>query len=580
MAFSTKAWQPISVSNVRTSMSSAAAGSIEVMPNSVNWYNRLMANPQKRREVITRYDMMNNTIEISRALDIMSEDIAGINIETKGSTGPGEVFLLKFDEQDDIKKSTIKTLQEAKKNWSQRTGFDINFFDNVREMLQYGAVFFVINPDFSLTKLVHTRIEGYVLESDDDTRVAAYLYNDNASFVNEEGDEVSAATQTPKNIRKIPTDQLLILKVGLGPYGTSVLERVYRTWRHLTLIEDAVIVYRIVRAPERRLFYIDTGRLSGPRAEAYIERVKMKMRQRQVQRNEELDTDYAPQSTYQDFFIATNSDGRSSKVEVLPGGQNLNDINDMLYFNKKLAIGLRIPTTYMQSWYDNNGPAQASDGRVGTAYVEELRYAGYILRLQRLLNKPLFQHFSRYCRYLQVQLPQATTSLEIAPPQSFALYRENDLYNTLFNTVQSANGVEYLSKKFILEKFLHLSKEDIVRNEDLVLKQKGHTDDQIDALSEEQRDMVIYGDKDIPFNPDTNKPIPPITGSDGLFGNNEDNIASSKPTPPAEKKKTALAKKVADEEDDSGEKDGKDDKNGKSNKKEPKKLLNNIRSKL
>jgi len=500
-----KTWKAFNLNASRANRGGFTGGGMAVQENSINWYNRIMSNPTKRREVIHRYLMMDQTLDISRALDIMAEDISGTSIEAT------DTFQIKFDEDSALKKSTIETVQKAKKLWKERTGFDVNFYNNIRELLLYGAVFFKIEADYTLTKLVQSRIEGYVLEHDDDTRVSSYLYNNAAIFTNEAGDEVGPAANKSVEYERIPLNSLLILKIGEGPFGTSVLERCYRTWRHIQLIEDAVIVYRIMRAPERRIFYIDVGRQSGPRAEAYIERVKLKMRQRQVQRNESLDSDYRPQSQYEDFFVATTSDGRSSKIETLPGGSNLDQIKDLIYFNKKLAMGLRIPVSYMQSYYSDDAPTTATDGRVGTAYMEELRYAAYILRIQSNLNKHIFENFKLYCKHIGVVLPIDEMIFEIAPPQSFALYRENDLYSTLFNTVTSATGFDFISKKYILQKFLHLEKQEMERNEQMVLSQKGYTQSQIKQLTEDQIDNIVYGEGTVSFDMSEMNPVRTIT---------------------------------------------------------------------
>ena len=500
-----KTWKAFNLNASRANRGGFTGGGMAVQENSINWYNRIMSNPTKRREVIHRYLMMDQTLDISRALDIMAEDISGTSIEAT------DTFQIKFDEDSALKKSTIETVQKAKKLWKERTGFDVNFYNNIRELLLYGAVFFKIEADYTLTKLVQSRIEGYVLEHDDDTRVSSYLYNNAAIFTNEAGDEVGPAANKSVEYERIPLNSLLILKIGEGPFGTSVLERCYRTWRHIQLIEDAVIVYRIMRAPERRIFYIDVGRQSGPRAEAYIERVKLKMRQRQVQRNESLDSDYRPQSQYEDFFVATTSEGRSSKIETLPGGSNLDQIKDLIYFNKKLAMGLRIPVSYMQSYYSDDAPTTATDGRVGTAYMEELRYAAYILRIQSNLNKHIFENFKLYCKHIGVVLPIDEMIFEIAPPQSFALYRENDLYSTLFNTVTSATGFDFISKKYILQKFLHLEKQEMERNEQMVLSQKGYTQSQIKQLTEDQIDNIVYGEGTVSFDMSEMNPVRTIT---------------------------------------------------------------------
>lgn len=446
-----------------------------------------MKNPGKRREKLRQYDIMDQTVDISRALDIMAEDISSDNAENE------DVFNCDYPDDSNPTKSSMKTISNFKEKWKHRTEFDYKFFDVIREMLKYGMVAFRINEDFSLSKLNPKRIEGYVLDSEDDSKVVAYFYNRSAPYENEAEDQVySSDNKTDKE--EVPVSELLILKIGEGPYGRSVLENVYRTWRQLQLTEDAVAIYRIVRAPERRLFMIDTGRLPPHKAQAKVESFKRQLQQRYVQRNGELETEYNPHSIQEDFFVGVSYDGRSSKIDTLPGGDNMDQIKDLLYWNKKLALGLRIPFSYLGSAYDDGTQkAQYNDGRVGTAYMEELRYAGYILRIQRKVTKALFKHFKRYAHYLEIEVPPDLI-FSISPPQSFAIYRENELYNTLMNTVHSAEGIRGLSAKFAIQKFLHLDQEEMAENETMRLIELGKTPEEIKKMEEYEIDRLVYGE--------------------------------------------------------------------------------------
>lgn len=487
-----RTWKKVDLKNLKTTQNKEPMhrGQMSAGVHGYAWYTNIIQNHGKRRVRLRRYDQMDETIDIARALDIMAEDISSDNADDE------EVFICDFPEDSKVLKTVIKTIASTKKLWEERTELGNKFFDVSREMLKYGSVFFRKNPDGSLKKLTAEKMEGYVLDATDDTKVTHYLYNENAPYLNDNDDWVSNTSNNPSmdEMDIIPVSELLIFKLGESPFGKSVLDNVFRTWRQMSLIEDAIVIYRVVRAPERRAFYIDTGRLPAHKATSYIEEVKLKLRQKQTVRKEgELETEYNPASMQEDFFIATNAEGKGSRVETLQGGNNLDQIKDLVYLNKKLAMGLRIPAGYMESVYDDQAQGtQHNDGRLGTAYISELRYAGYIMRIQRNIADVLYEHLKFFARRLGVEFPEEL-EFKIAAPQSFAIYKENDLFSVLLNTYNSAENVKSISKKIALEKYLHWDKETLIENETQKLMEMGFTEDQIKQLKDFEIANIVYG---------------------------------------------------------------------------------------
>ena len=126
------------------------------------------------------------------------------------------------------------------------------------------------------------------------------------------------------------------------PCGASVLEPVFKTYKQKELLEDSIIIYRVQRAPERRVFYIDVGSMPPARAKAHITAIKNEIHQRRIPSrtgsgNSIMDSAYSPIAIMDDFFLAQTAEGRGSKVETLPGGDNLGEIGDLDYFNRKLS---------------------------------------------------------------------------------------------------------------------------------------------------------------------------------------------------------------------------------------------------
>ena len=525
-----KTWKPVA-SNTATSSSYNPAATSATGNNS--WYNNLVEFGGAWDERIGKYRNMDMTTDITRALDIIAEDISSENADDDS------LFELGFEE--DIKETQLKTINKTLKIWEKKTQLDYKFYDYAREMLKYGIVLFESKPDGSLNKLKTDRIKGYILDKKDDETVEYYLYDREGAYKTDNGTEIfKPKTQTRSTatteVEKIPTKKLMILKTRDAPMGESILEKIYRVWKQLQLLEDAVVIYRIVRAPERRVFYVDIGKMPAHKAETYIEKVKNKMRQRQIVNSSgAVESDYNPASTQEDYFLAQSGEGRGSRVETLPGGDNLGRIEDMQFFNKKLALAMRIPPSYLDSYADNESGAQNNDGRLGTAYIAELRYAGYIKRLQKFISKEIFTNFRKFSKKFGTELPE-DLEFSIAPPQSFAIYKQNELDNILLNAYASAEGIESLSKRESLKRFLQMEEDEIVENEAAKLREMGFDDKTINKMKPEMVANLIYGDGHLSPDEELLTPKVEFEGS-GEVASEEPVIAPAASAPaPAEEK--------------------------------------------
>ena len=162
---------------------------------------------------------------------------------------------------------------------------------------------------------------------------------------------------------------------------------IFKVFKQKELLEDAILIYRVQRAPERRVFYIDVGNMPSHLAMQFVERVKNEVHQRRIPictRRTRCHNGYNVQSTSinEDYFFPQTAEGRGSKVETLPGGENLGQIDDLKYFNNKMCRGLRVPSSYLPTGPDDSDRPM-NDGRVGTALIQEYRFNQYCERLQR-----------------------------------------------------------------------------------------------------------------------------------------------------------------------------------------------------
>lgn len=462
--------------------------SINAYAASTTWYNNHLDNSGARINRLRRYNEADKcSVEISRALDILAEDISSCNADDE------YVFQIEYPDDSKVKKTTIKIMDETLKLWGSRTKMDTNLFERIRKTIKYGATFYKIEADGSYRELPTERFVGYIVADDDEERVTHYIYNPEGELVDLCGKIINQQKVAKKRFGEyipIPVNDMVILKVGDSPFGMSVIEPVYRTWKQMSLIEDAVIIYRVVRAPERRIYYIDVGNLQGPKREAAIEKQRLRLMQKQAAKNGSVTTEYDPHTTSEDIFIPTNSTGKGSRIETLPGGQNLGEVGDLEWFAKKLAAGLRIPYSMIDTQGDQQ--QQFTDMRVGQMYQIEMRYMGYVKRFQRRFSEVLRKNFENFCHEREIALPDEYT-FRITEPMSFTVYKEMEINQTLLNVYNSTLQINSLSKRFALQKYLNLDQDELKHNEDSKLREMGISEENIKNMEQSEIDNLVYG---------------------------------------------------------------------------------------
>lgn len=178
-----------------------------------------------------------------------------------------------------------------------------------------------------------------------------------------------------------------------------------------------------------------------------------------------------------------NSEGRGSKVEILQGGQNLGEIDDLKYFTNKLFRALRIPSSYLPTGSDDGG-SNFNDGRVGTAYIQELRFNKYCERLQSLLNENFSNEFKYYLKNKGINIDWNIFDLAFNPPQNFAAYRQSEMDTARVNTFNTVVQIPFISKRFALKRFLGMTAEEIAENETLWKEENVDSDTALPSSAE------------------------------------------------------------------------------------------------
>jgi hypothetical protein len=194
---------------------------------------------------------------------------------------------------------------------------------------------------------------------------------------------------------------------------------------------------------------------------------------------------FTKNSIQEDYFFPTTAAGRGSRVETLPGGATW-EIPELDYFMNKVFRALRVPTSYMRGPDATGAGAQYNDGKVGIAYIEELRFANYIQRLQKNVENVMDEQFKIYMQVTGINVDPDLFKLTLPEPQNFALYRQAALDTDLINAFKSIEETPYMSKRFMMKRYLGLTEDDIKMNESMLMQerniQEGLSVDQVQQM--------------------------------------------------------------------------------------------------
>lgn len=441
--------------------------------NITGWYSNIVTGSGNRLSRYTEYELMDSDVEVSRALDIIAEEM------TNGTRN--EMLQVEIDD-DALSESEQTTVNVSLKRWIRMVRLDSKLFHIARSLIKYGDVFFKRPEPFSKWEYIPPKhISGAYVDQNNAQTVIGFVtaksFKEAKSVPYNYGSKQEELTVEP--VQKIIRFTLNTDMSSAAPFGQSILSSVYKAYQQKKLIEDSVIIYRVQRAPERRVFYIDVGRMPPQRRKAYLEQIKLEMRQRKVPAlnngggESTVDSIYDPQDMMEDFYIATGGEGKGSKIDVLPAGQNLGDLKDLEYFSNKLFEGLRIPI----NWYRSDSPASVSDGKVGTAFIQELRFSKFVERLQLCMEETLDKEFKTFLKNVGIRIDPNSFTIRLPEPSNFGAYRQAEMDSTLLNLFSQATGVPYLSPRFTLKRFLQLTENELIENERLLREEKNIRED-------------------------------------------------------------------------------------------------------
>jgi len=248
------------------------------------------------------------------------------------------------------------------------------------------------------------------------------------------------------------------------PYGRSILDPARKLWKQLQLAEDSMLVYRITRAPERRVFYIDVGNLEHADVGQFIQQFQMQLKKQPIvdQRTGNINMKYNPMNVTEDYFIPMRAD-RSSRIETLPGASNLGDIQDIEYFQNKLFASLQVPKNYLNYGESLPGGSTLSQQDLRFSRTINTIQQAVLAELKRIANIHLyFNGFKDEIDNFTLTLANPSTQQELLKLETMKARLE------VFKEMFSAEATSPVSYVWAMENILGFSKNEIK----LILKQK------------------------------------------------------------------------------------------------------------
>ena len=451
-------------------------GAVTITSNAYyGTYVDLEGSVRNELELITRYREMANHPECEMAIDeIVNEAIT--------HTEDGKVvdiILDKLKQSDTIKKKIIDEFETILRM--------INFSNLADDLFKRwyidGRIYYHIvvdetNPKEGIKELryIDPRKIRKVREikKDRDPKTGANVIKSIAEYYvyNDKGTNTQTYTAQVNNGLRIAPDAVINVNSGLmdakNTFVISYLHKAIKPLNQLRMIEDAIVIYRLSRAPERRIFYIDVGNLPKGKAEQYLRDVMVKYRNKMVYdaSTGELRDDRKHMSMLEDFWLPRREGGKGTEITTLPAGQNLGELEDVKYFRSKLLNSLNVPISRLEP--------QQSGGMIGIGRStevtrDEVKFTKFIQRLRNKFSQ-VFDHALKVQLVLKGVCTQAeweefreSIYYDFKKDNNFVELRDAELLRERINLLTMVDPFigKYYSQEWIKKHVLHMSDEDI-----------------------------------------------------------------------------------------------------------------------
>ena len=418
----------------------------KLQSNFIDRYNRMMQNTysnpyttaQNRRaayeirklDLFKDYELMDQDPIIASALDIYSDESTVTNIE-------GEILK--------VKSENTKVQKILHNLYYDVINIEFNLWSWIRNMTKYGDFYLQLDIVDKYGVVNVKPISAYEitrLEDHDPANPQLIQFE-----INSEKKEIKENYEVA-HFRVLSDTNFL-------PYGRSMLENGRKIFKQLTLMEDAMLIHRIMRAPEKRVFKIDVGNIPPREVEQFMQRIINKMKKTPVidQNTGEYNLKYNVESVTEDYFLPVRGGDSGTEIDTLPGLSNNDQIDDIEYLRNKLMASLRIPKAFL-------GYEEGLSGGKATLAAEDVRFARTIERLQKIIVSELTK-IGIVHLYSQGfdDSDLIDFSLELQNPSMIHEQEKIELMSQQLDIAEKAIDTKLFSKKWIYDNIFDLSDE-------------------------------------------------------------------------------------------------------------------------
>ena len=396
-----------------------------------------------RKRRYDEYEKMDDYPEITAALDIYADDSTQKDIRNKR-------WLVRSDS---------KTAIEEVEKLFQRIKLSKYYWDIVRGCCKYGDSFIEIVANANDLKSGIHKIKilnpYFIMRIEDKFgRLKTFLQEVPHQSINT-GDW----SNVKSSFLELDKNQIIHFRLHTSdpkyyPYGKSIMAGAVRVYRSLKLMEDAMLVYRLSRAPERRIFYVDVGNLPASKAEAFLENMKTRFKKEKFVNQTKVDARYNPLAVDEDFFVPVRG-SQGTKIDTLPGAQNLGEVDDVKYFRDKLLATLKIPKDYIVE-YDKSPERKANLSQL------DVKFARVILRVQDSVAQGFTEIAKKHLEMLS--FPRSVINnikIELPDPSDVFVKRKLEIDEAKARVVTAVVGTGLFPTTHIYKEFYDMTDTEI-----------------------------------------------------------------------------------------------------------------------
>jgi hypothetical protein len=425
-------------------------------------------------ELITRYREMANHPELEQAID----DIVNEAITHDVSGRTVDIVLDKLKQPDAVKKKIIEEFE----NILRMLNFGNLADDLFKRWYIDGRIYYHVvvdenNPKEGIKELryIDPRKIRKVREvqKDRDAKTGAQIIKSIAEYYvfSDRGTTTQTYSAQVNTGLRIAPDAIINVNSGMmdakNTFVISYLHKAIKPLNQLRMIEDAVVIYRISRAPERRIFYIDVGNLPKGKAEQYLRDIMIKYRNKMVYdaSTGELRDDRKHMSMLEDFWLPRREGGKGTEITTLPAGQNLGELEDVKYFRQKLLQALNVPISRLE-------PQQGGMiglGRVSEVTRDEVKFTKFIIRLRNKFSQIFDSALEKQlvlkgvCTREEWQEFKEFIYYDYKKDNNFTEMRDAEILRERLNLLGAVDPYlgRYFSAKYVKQKVLQMTEQDI-----------------------------------------------------------------------------------------------------------------------